>query len=188
MSGQESSANKAINSGPANRMNSRLLGKNGFKCFLIVPLFSTFGLLSPIVSLAQQPTTMSAKSVAKLPFSPGLELGDILYVSGHLGVDPAVGKAPDDPEEEARQVLHSVELTLKEAGMSMDDLVYVEIYCTDLKLYGAFNQAYASTLKSPYPARDFIGVKDLLFGAHFEVMGIAVRNASQNKKQPLAVK
>src|SRR4029077_20677016 len=36
-----------------------------------------------------------------------------------------------DPEEEARQVLHSVELTLKDAGMSMDDLVYVEIYCTD---------------------------------------------------------
>jgi 2-iminobutanoate/2-iminopropanoate deaminase len=158
------------------------------KCFLIVPLLSTFALLTPTVSHAQQPTTMSAKSVAKLPFSPGLELGDTLYVSGHLGVDPAVGKAPDDPEEEARQVLHSVELTLKDAGMSMDDLVYVEIYCTDLKLYGAFNKAYASTLKSPYPARDFIGVKDLLFGAHFEVMGIAVRNASQNKRQPLAVK
>jgi 2-iminobutanoate/2-iminopropanoate deaminase len=50
------------------------------------------------------------------------------------------------------------------------------------------NKAYASTLKSPYPARDFIGVKDLLFGAHFEVMGIAVRNASQNKRQPLAAK
>jgi len=158
------------------------------KRFLIVPLLSTFALLTPTVSLAQQPTTMSAKSVAKLPFSPGLELGDTLYVSGHLGVDSAVGKAPDDPEEEARQVLHSVELTLKEAGMSMDDLVYVEIYCTDLKLYGAFNKAYASTLKSPYPARDFIGVKDLLFGAHFELMGIAVRNASQNKRQPLAVK
>jgi 2-iminobutanoate/2-iminopropanoate deaminase len=154
----------------------------------IVPFLSTFVFLTPMVSLAQLPTTMSAASVAKLPFSPGLTLGDTLYVSGHLGVDPAVGKAPDDPEEEARQVLHSVELTLKEAGMTMDDLVYVEIYCTDLKLYGAFNKAYAATLKSPYPARDFIGVKDLLFGAHFEVMGIAVRNASQNKRQPLAVR
>jgi 2-iminobutanoate/2-iminopropanoate deaminase len=156
--------------------------------FFIVPLLSTFALLTPTVSLAQRPNTMSAKSVAKLPFSPGLELGDTLYVSGHLGVDPAVGKAPDDPEKEARQVLHSVELTLKEAGMSMDDLVYVGIYCTDLKLYGAFNKAYASAFKSPYPARDFIGVKDLLFGAHFEVMGIAVRNALQNKRQPLAAK
>jgi 2-iminobutanoate/2-iminopropanoate deaminase len=47
---------------------------------------------------------------------------------------------------------------------------------------------YSLALKSPYPARDFIGVKDLLFGAHFEVMGIAVRNASQNKRQPLAAR
>jgi 2-iminobutanoate/2-iminopropanoate deaminase len=163
-------------------------GSYWLKLVWIVPFLSTFVFLTPVVSLAQRPTTMSAASVAKLPFSPGLTLGDTLYVSGHLGVDPAVGKAPDDPEEEAREVLHSVELTLKEAGMSMDDLVYVEVYCTDLKLYGVFNKAYASTLKSPYPARDFIGVKDLLFGAHFEVMGIAVRNASQNKKQPLAVK
>jgi hypothetical protein len=62
-------------------MNFRLLGKSELKRFLIVPLLSTFALLSPIVTLAQQPTTMSAKSVAKLPFSPGLELGDILYVS-----------------------------------------------------------------------------------------------------------
>jgi 2-iminobutanoate/2-iminopropanoate deaminase len=157
-------------------------------CFWIVLLLFKFALLTPTASFAQQPPTMSATSVAKLPFSPGLTLGDTLYVSGHLGVDPTIGKAPADPEEEARQVLHSVELTLKEAGMSMDDLVYVEIYCTDLKLYGVFNKAYASTLKSPYPARDFIGVKDLLFGAHFEVMGIAVRKAAQNKAQPLAVK
>ena len=65
-------------------------------------------------------------------------------------------------------------------------LVYVEVYCTDLKLYGSFNKAYGSFFHKPYPARDFIGVKDLLFGAHFEVMGIAVRNAAQNKKQPVS--
>jgi 2-iminobutanoate/2-iminopropanoate deaminase len=138
--------------------------------------------------LAQQPTTMTAASVAKLPFSPGLQLGDTLYVSGHLGVDPAVGKAPSDPEVEARQVLQSVDKTLKEAGLTMNDLVYVEIYCTDLKLYGAFNKAYGDFFESPFPARDFIGAKDLLFGAHFEVMGIAVRNASHNKKVPQATK
>jgi 2-iminobutanoate/2-iminopropanoate deaminase len=79
-------------------------------------------------------------------------------------------------------------MALKEAGMSVDDLVYVEIYCTDLKLCSTFNKVYASAIKSPYPAHDFIGVKDLLFGAHFEVTGIAVRNASPNKRQPLGAK
>jgi 2-iminobutanoate/2-iminopropanoate deaminase len=140
--------------------------------------------LATVFGVAQQPPTMSAVNVAKLPFSPGLQLGDTLYISGHLGVDPAVGKAPADPEVEARQVLQSVQKTLRESGFTMDDIVYVEIYCTDLKLYGTFNKAYGAFFKSPFPARDFIGVKDLLFGAHFEVMGIAVRNASLNKKQP----
>src|SRR5258708_36683166 len=74
-------------------------GRHRLERFLIVPSLSTFVFLTPMVSLAQRPTTMSAASAAKLPFSPGLTLGDTLYVSGHLGVDPAVGKAPDDPEE-----------------------------------------------------------------------------------------
>jgi hypothetical protein len=60
----------------ASNSSSAFLSASGywFKRFLIVPLLSTFALLTPTVSLAQQPTTMSAKSVAKLPFSPGLEL------------------------------------------------------------------------------------------------------------------
>ena len=99
-------------------------GSYWLKLVWIVPFLSTFVFLTPVVSLAQRPTTMSAASVAKLPFSRGLGLGDTLYVSGHLGVDPAVGKAPDDPEEEARQVLHSVELTLKEAGMTYENRLY----------------------------------------------------------------
>jgi 2-iminobutanoate/2-iminopropanoate deaminase len=151
----------------------------------VITAFVLIGLLClvPALSRAQQVVTMSTTDVAKLPFSPGLQLGDALYLSGHLGVDPAVGKAPADPEDEARQVLHSVDQTLKKAGMNMNDLVYVEIYCTDLKMYGAFNKAYRDFLKSPFPARDFVGVKDLLFGAHFEVMGIAVRDASLKKRQ-----
>ena len=147
-------------------------------------VISALACVLPALALAQQPATMSANAVAKLPFSPGLQLGDTLYVSGHLGVDPAVGKAPSDPEVEARQVLQSVDQTLKEAGLTMDDLVYVEIYCTDLNLYSTFNKEYRTFFKVPFPARDFIGVKDLLFGAHFEIMGIAVRNASLNKGQP----
>ena len=123
-----------------------------------------------------------------LPFSPGLQLGDTLYVSGHLGVTspPTDGKPAVPAEEEAALVLASVEATLKEAGMSLDDMVYVEIYCTDLTLYSTFNKVYAARFHTPYPARDFIGVKELLFGNHFEVMGIAVRDAAKHKKQPVA--
>jgi 2-iminobutanoate/2-iminopropanoate deaminase len=138
----------------------------------------------PAALLAQQPPAPAARS---LPFSPGLQLGDTLYVSGHLGITAAAtsGKTVT-PEEEAGLVLASVEKTLNTAGMTMDDLVYVEIYCTDLTQYATFNKVYAAKFKTPYPARDFIGIKELLFGNHFEVMGIAVRHAAENKKQPPA--
>jgi len=116
-------------------------------------------------------------------FSPGLTLGDTVYVSGHLGIDASVGKPPADIREEARNVMKSVETTLQQGGLTMDDLVYVEVYCTDLSLYGEFNKEYVTFFHKPYPARDFIGVKDLLFGAHFEVMAIARKHASRTKKE-----
>lgn len=113
-----------------------------------------------------------------------MKVGDTLYLSGHLGLDQATNAPPADPAEEAQRVMRSVRATLENAGMTMDNLVYVEIYCTDLSLYGTFNKEYVIFFKRPYPARDFIGVKDLLFGARFEVMGIAVRHAADLKKQP----
>ena len=155
------------------------------KRFCVIPLLSTVTVLLPAVSQAQQPAgPASSLNVASLPFSAGIELNNAFYVAGHLGVDltAAVKAPPADPEEEARMALNSVEKTLREANMSMDDLVHVEIYCTDLKLYSAFNKVYASTFHKPYPARSFIGVDQLLFGAHFEVTGIAVRHAAQKKK------
>ncbi len=152
------------------------------KRFLILPALVALMSLNPIGAWAQQPTSMTPGQVARLPFSNGLPLGGSLYVSGHLGVDPAVGKPSDDPEEEAKKVLDSVEATLKQNGMGMDDLVYVEIFCTDLKLYTAFNKVYGPMFHKAYPARAFIGVKELLFGAHFKVMGIAVKHAAKTKK------
>jgi 2-iminobutanoate/2-iminopropanoate deaminase len=155
------------------------------KRFAAVPLLSVVALLLPAVSPAQQQASPTPSvNIASLPFSAGLEVDDTVYVAGHLGVDltAPVKAPPADPEEEARMVLHSVEKTLQDANMSMDDLVNVEIYCTDLKLYSVFNKVYASSFQKPYPARAFIGVDKLLFGAHFEVTGIAVRNAAQKKK------
>jgi 2-iminobutanoate/2-iminopropanoate deaminase len=124
----------------------------------------------------------SAKMLAKLPFSEGIKVGSQIYLSGTLGLDPATGKPPADTSEEARMVMRSIQATLEQGGFSMDDLVSVNIYCTDLSLYSAFNKEYVSFFHKAYPARDFIGVKELLFGAHFEVMGIAVEHASAEKK------
>lgn len=156
------------------------------KFFRLFKVLCGAALLTACLEAACQQAAPQAPGLTKdaRPFSSALELNDMIYLSGHLGVDQATGKPSDDASQEAQQVLRSVRQSLEEAGMTMDDLVYVEVYCTDLSLYSVFNKEYVSFFRKPYPARDFIGVKDLLFGARFEVMGMAVRHAAEDKKQP----
>ncbi len=110
-----------------------------------------------------------------LPFSHGVLAGDTYYLAGTLGLDPTTGQPPADVEQEIRLLLDDVKKKLTLAGMTMEDLVSVQVFCPDLALYETFNRIYASYLKAPFPARAFIGSGPLLRGARFEVNGIAVR-------------
>ena len=113
---------------------------------------------------------------ADLPFSDAVLAGDTLYISGKGGMIPGTRTVPEDPKEEARLLMEDFKQTLARADMTMDDLVYVTIYCPDLELYGAFNEVYRSYFKGDFPARAFIGSGPLLFGMRFEMQGIAVRS------------
>jgi len=106
-----------------------------------------------------------------LPFSGAVMAGDTLYLSGMLGLDN--GQVPDTPEEEARLIMEQFKATLEEAGMTMDDLVSVTIYCSDVSHYDAFNSVYRTYFTGNYPARAFIGSGNLLFDARFEMQAIA---------------
>lgn len=110
------------------------------------------------------------------PFSNGVMVGDNFYVAGHLGLDVATGQAAAEPDTEARLVMEAVQKTLAEAGLTMDDLVSVTIYCTDLDLYARFNAVYRGYFHGHFPARAFIGVAKLVRGARFEIAGTAVRS------------
>jgi 2-iminobutanoate/2-iminopropanoate deaminase len=114
-----------------------------------------------------------------LPFSDAVLVGDTLYIAGHLGLDPKTGQAPTDTTLEAKLVLDAVQATLRSAGLGMDDLVSVTVYCTDLSLYDSFNSSYAGYFHGKYPARALVGVAKLLRGGHFEVQGVAVKPAAR---------
>jgi reactive intermediate/imine deaminase len=118
--------------------------------------------------------TPSAAGTA-LPFSEAVMVADTLYVAGHIGLDPKTQKAVDQINPEARAVMDAVKHTMELAGMQMDDLVSVTVYCTDLSLYDAFNAVYQTYFHRHFPARAFIGVSGLVRGAHFEVSGIATK-------------
>jgi 2-iminobutanoate/2-iminopropanoate deaminase len=115
---------------------------------------------------------------APLPFSDGVRLGNTLYISGHIGIDPKTDQAARDPAVEAKLVMGAVERTVTSAGFGMDNVVSLTVYCTDLELYETFNTAYKGFFHGHYPARAFVGVAKLLRGAHFEVQGIAIKPAA----------
>jgi 2-iminobutanoate/2-iminopropanoate deaminase len=108
-----------------------------------------------------------------LPFSSGVMVGQTLYIAGTTA-DTAKLAAGLSPEEEARNVMEELKKTLASAGMTMNDVVSIQVYCTDLNLYNAFNGVYSQYFQTNYPSRAFVGVAKLLFGARFEVAGIAV--------------
>jgi 2-iminobutanoate/2-iminopropanoate deaminase len=109
------------------------------------------------------------------PFSDAVLVGKTLYISGRLGLDPKTRKPPADPKEEAKLLLDGYKAVLEKANMSMDNLVSVTVYCPDLTLYATFNEVYRSYFNKDLPARAFIASGTLLFGAHFEMQGIAVK-------------
>lgn len=115
------------------------------------------------------------------PYSSGIMVDGTFYVAGHLGVDPATGKVPADAEAEARFVLDAVKQTLARGGLSMDDLVSVTVYCTDLDLYEKFNAVYRTYFHEHFPTRAFIGAAKLVRGARFEIAAVAVSSQAPKK-------
>jgi 2-iminobutanoate/2-iminopropanoate deaminase len=113
-----------------------------------------------------------------LPFSDAVLAGDTLYISGRLGLDPKTGHAPADLNEELQLLLDGFDRVLAAAGMSRTDLVSVTVFCPDLSLFNQFNAAYRTRFTGDFPARAFIGSGPLLLGAHYEMVGIAVRERS----------
>ncbi len=128
-----------------------------------------------VIGLAGQRIRFERTVRASLPFSDAVWHGDTLYLSGHIGLDPKTGKPGATAEEEARLVLDGVRRTLEAAGLTMDDLVSVQIFCSDVRLFEQFNAVYRTYFKSEFPARAFLGSGRLLFDARFEVQGIAAR-------------
>ena len=70
-----------------------------------------------------------------LPFSEAVLVGSTLYIAGHIGLDAKTDLPPASAEDEARLVMDGIKQTVESAGMSMDDVVSMQIFCTDLKLY-----------------------------------------------------
>lgn len=146
---------------------------------LIIPIFvgctaAPQRIHIPASQLPSAGATIATGSSA--PFSAAVLMGNTLYVSGGIDVDATTGKLGTSAEESARFVLDGLRHSVERSGMTMDDLVWVQVFCTDLSYYKTFNAIYRTYFHDVLPARAFLGVDHLLSNAHFEVMGIGVKS------------
>lgn len=109
------------------------------------------------------------------PYSQAVRMGDALYLSGQIPLDPTTGAlVSGDISAQAVRVFENLKAVLAAAGGGFDDVARVAIYMTDLGNFGAVNEVMQRYFREPYPARSTIGVAALPRGAAVEVDVIAV--------------
>ena len=110
------------------------------------------------------------------PYSQAIEVGNLVFTSGQLPIDPAKGAFPEGGiKEQARQSLLNIQAILKEAGLTMNNVVKTTVFMADMGDFADMNAVYAEFFSEPYPARSAGAVKTLPKGAMLEIEVVAER-------------
>ena len=118
----------------------------------------------------------SESAVVVGPYSPGVQAGRFVYLSGQTPMDPATGVLMEgDVRAQTAQCFRNLAAVLKAAGLTLDHVVKVNVFLTDMNDFEAMNEVYATQFSRPFPARTTIGVASLPKGASIEIELIARR-------------
>jgi 2-iminobutanoate/2-iminopropanoate deaminase len=110
------------------------------------------------------------------PYSQGIVAGDLVFVSGQLGIDPTGGHVVEGGiVEQTEQTMKNLAAVLEEAGTSLENAVMVSIFLVDLADFQAMNEVYSRHLTEPYPARATVQIAALPSGARVEIAVVAHR-------------
>jgi 2-iminobutanoate/2-iminopropanoate deaminase len=108
------------------------------------------------------------------PYSQAVRCGNLVFVSGQLGLDPKTGDFVSAvTAEQAEQALKNIQAVLESAGGSMDNVVKVTVFVVDMAEFGAVNEVYAGFFSAPFPARACVEVAALPKGGRVEIEAIA---------------
>jgi 2-iminobutanoate/2-iminopropanoate deaminase len=147
--------------------------KRIFSAALLIVVFSGClprRALSEIISSQNAPAAIG-------PYSQAVRVGNMLFLSGQLGLDPATGKlAAQGFEAQARQALENQKAILEAAGFSLKDVVQCQVFVTDINHYPAFNAIYKEYFDKDFPARAVLEVSRIPADGLVEIMMVAVRN------------
>jgi 2-iminobutanoate/2-iminopropanoate deaminase len=155
--------------------------------FLVIPL-----LLLMVVNCTEKTKKMEREVISSPnapaaigPYSQAIRVGNMLYLSGQLGIDPKTGKFADVDadtdaerrfEAQAHQALKNQKAVLAAAGFSLNDVVQCQVFVKDLNNYPTFNAIYKEYFKKDFPARAVLEVSRIPADGLIEIMMVAIRS------------
>ena len=124
--------------------------------------------------MARQAITTDTIAKPVGPFSPAIRAGNMLYLSGQVAQDPATGKIiAGDVAAQTERIFRNIEATLQAAKLSLENVIKVNVYLTDMANYAAMNEVFGRQFSTPYPARTTVAVVALPLGGLVELEVIA---------------
>jgi 2-iminobutanoate/2-iminopropanoate deaminase len=111
------------------------------------------------------------------PYSHAVWIGNLLYCSGQTPIDPATGQLVEgDIRQQTKQAFNNLAAVLQTAGLTVDDVIKVNVYLTSMKNFGGMNEVYQTVFNPPYPARTTVAVAELPLNAIVEIELVAQKN------------
>ncbi len=125
-------------------------------------------MMKKVISTGKAPSAIG-------PYSQAIQVGNLVYTSGQIPIDPATGAFVEGGiKEQTRRSLLNVKAVLEEAGLTMGDVVKTTVFMADMNDFADMNSVYAEFFSEPYPARSAVAVKTLPKGALVEIEVVAI--------------
>ncbi len=116
----------------------------------------------------------TSESMKGLPFSTAVRVGNMLYLSGQIGIDSSGKLVPGGIAAETRQAMKNIQATLEQHGSSLDHVVKATVMLADMAEWAEMNKVYVTYFAKHLPARSALGANGLALGARVEIECLAV--------------
>jgi len=117
---------------------------------------------------------LTSENLKSLPFSEAVRMGNVLYLSGQMGIDKAIQLVSGGIAEETRQVLENIKRTLEKYGSSLEHVIKVTVMMADMSEWAEMNKVYVGYFSKNLPARSSFGTSGLALGGRVEIECMAV--------------
>ena len=150
----------------------------------IISIFLCTISMTSILIFSQEPTEMQKEIISTEnapqaigPYSQAVKAGNLMFISGQIPLDPKTGDLVSESiDEQAKQVLNNIKSICEAAGQSIDDIVKISIFLTDLENFAIVNEVMKEYFAEPYPARATVEVSGLPLGVNVEIEAIVLIN------------